>query len=197
MQVFFIFLQSCPVTLRWSACQSWRADFRRPITCQHSWQMSGKSSSFRLAAEIGWRRTEQLLLWPGLNTSRSTALILYIHVCKENTNCPFQRWDLIIHLCERVWTFNYIEVKSMCSFLSQYFPACLFFSFILCGIILNTAVKLSENNWSDCWKFKSLSLITTKNNCSLSLSRCIHLARVIFNKHIIFMLVDYPIKCKD
>lgn len=46
------FLQSCPVTLPLSVCNFWKADFRRPITCQHSWQMSGRSLSLWPVVEI-------------------------------------------------------------------------------------------------------------------------------------------------
>lgn len=60
---FRFVLQSCRVTRRWSACRSWRNDFRKPITCQRSWQTSGRSFSLWIAAEIGWRSAEQRPLW--------------------------------------------------------------------------------------------------------------------------------------
>ena len=46
------FLQLCLVTQCSSVCRHWNVDFRRPITYQHSWQMSGRSLSLRHAAEL-------------------------------------------------------------------------------------------------------------------------------------------------
>lgn len=60
----------CPVTQCLTVCRSWKANFRRPIIYQHSWQTSGRSLSLRHAAELGHFLYKPAVMFSSLTKGR-------------------------------------------------------------------------------------------------------------------------------
>lgn len=119
---FDFLLQLCRVTPRWSASQAWRDDFRRPITCQHSWQMSGKSLSLWLIAEVWWRSAEQRLLQCAPVPSR----------LERKHLLPFADEGLCKHIWNLIFVKRSNDVQLFSAVVSKHVYV---FLFMACGVL--------------------------------------------------------------